>query len=659
MESPTLHVSPASYESFAHAISQSGLVAEGELEPVLKQANGNWCVLSQLLSEKALLTTFQLTALSEGHPGTLKIGNYDILDRLGAGGMGAVFKARHRRMKRIVALKVLAANLSTNPLFIKRFQREVETIAALGHPNVVMAYDADEAEVGHFLVMEFVNGADLAACVEREGPFPLPKAVDCILQAAKGLAYAHSQEIIHRDIKPHNLLRDQQGVVKVTDLGLARLNHGAAGPAEGADVTMAGGAIGTVDYMPPEQAVDATTIDHRADIYSLGCTLYFLLTGKAPFSGATLMAILLKHRDGEIPKLSAIRSDAPPALDDLFRRMLAKTPEARVQRMSDVVSELSAIAATLPPADPPQATSASTMEMPTGFSAITDTTFTSKSPTELTLPAGSSTSPITVLIVEPSRVQAAIIRNYLEEHALVVVGTVGDGSDAMQAVRELRPRVVISSMHLKSITGVELAQQIRSEIKKDAPGFVLITSEADECESGSLSKLNRVLQLAKPFSANQMIEALNLVTGASMPLHLAASPTMLKPLPAANKDRSQLKVLIADDSGTARTNVRTVLQTLGFKHFLEVPDGAHAIGAAAQESCDLIVTDYNMPLMDGRALVSYLKQNPPTANIPIIMVTTETDPKILDPVRKLGVVAIIEKAFPTSVVVPLLDSLFG
>ena len=144
--------------------------------------------------------------------------------------MGTVFKARHRRMKRIVALKVLAANLSENPLFVKRFQREVETIAALGHPNVVMAYDADEAEIGHFLVMEFVSGSDLAACVERTGPLSVAAAVDAILQSAKGLAYAHTQGIIHRDIKPHNLLRDQNGVIKVTDLGLARLNHGAGRP---------------------------------------------------------------------------------------------------------------------------------------------------------------------------------------------------------------------------------------------------------------------------------------------------------------------------------------------------------------------------------------------------------------------------------------------
>ncbi len=659
MSSNAIHSDFSTAQSLATAIADSGLVTKEDLAPCLTASNDNLQTFANALTTQGLVTPFQLAALTEGRASSLRIGNYDILDRLGAGGMGTVFKARHRRMKRIVALKVLAANLSGNPLFVKRFQREVETIAALGHPNVVMAYDADEADVGHFLVMEFVNGADLAGCVDRDGPFPLARAVDCILQSAKGLAYAHSQAIIHRDIKPHNLLRDQNGVVKVTDLGLARLNHGSDGPAEGADVTMAGGAIGTVDYMPPEQAVDATTIDHRADIYSLGCTLYYLLIGKAPFSGPTLMSILLKHREGEIPKLSAIRSDVPPALDDLFRRMLAKTPETRVQQMSDVVCELTAIAATLTPTDSPLANSSSTMDMPTGLSALTDTTFATKAPSELTYSAGTIGSPISVLIVEPSRVQASIIRNYLEEHSLSVVGAVTDGASAIKAVRELHPRVVISSMHLKDINGVELAQQIRSEIKVDAPGFVLITSEADETESGSLSKLNRVLQLAKPFSANQMIEALNLVTGASMPLHLAASPSMLKPVPTGKKDRGELKVLIADDSGVARTLVRTVLQSLGFRHFLEVPDGAHAIAMAAQESCDLIVTDYNMPLMDGRALVSYLKQNPATAALPILMVTTEAEPKILDPVRKLGVVAIIEKAFPANVVGPLLDTLFG
>jgi serine/threonine protein kinase len=642
-----VHVSTATFAQLVENASASGLVPDDELASLAGVASGDPREFSRLLSARGLLTPFQLAALHEGRGASLRIGNYDILDRLGAGGMGTVFKARHRRMKRIVALKVLAAKLSESPIFVKRFQREVETIAALGHPNIVMAYDADEADAGHFLVMEFVNGNDLAACVEREGPFPLARAVDCILQAARGLAYAHAQDIIHRDVKPHNLLRDESGAIKVTDLGLARLNHGAEGAAAGTDVTMAGGVIGTADYMPPEQAVDSTTIDHRADIYSLGCTLHYLLTGRPPYSGSTIMAILLKHRDGEIPLLSAARPEAPPQLDDLFRRMMAKTPEARVQQMSEVVAELEAIAAILPADADAEPTTIALPARPD----LAASTIDIKATPDGTLSLNATAAPMTVLVVEPSRVQSSIIKSYLLERELSVVGTVPHGRAAIEAVRSLRPRAVISAMHLADINGVELAEQIRAEIKVDAPGFVLITSEADSVESAALSKLNRVLLLPKPFSADQMIEALNRVSGASLPLPAA--------LPGAKNDRRQLRVLIADDSSTARINVRTVLQGLGFAQFLEVPDGAHAIAVAAREKCDLIVTDYNMPLMDGRALVSYLKQNPATAAIPIIMVTTETEPRVLDPVRKLGVVAIFEKGFPAGEVGPLLDSLFG
>ncbi|MFN0019844.1 MAG: protein kinase domain-containing protein [Pirellulaceae bacterium] len=633
-------------------------MSEDEQAAGIAGAKGDGQELLKQLVAKGLLTQFQCSAFSEGRRDSLRVGNYDILDRLGAGGMGTVYKARHRRMKRVVALKVLAANLSKNPVFVKRFQREMETIAALGHPNVVMAYDADEAEAGHFLVMEFVNGRDLAACVEREGRMSLARAVDCTLQAARGLAYAHSQAIIHRDIKPHNLLRDESGVVKVTDLGLARLNHGADGPAAGADVTMAGGVIGTADYMPPEQAVDSTTIDHRADIYSLGCTLHYLLTGKPPFSAATIMSLLLKHRDAEIPSLRAVRSDVPTQLDDLFRRMLAKSPDERVQQMSEVVTELEAIAGTIGPDKTGEVHSSTTLDLPTGLGTYSGSTVVTGQLPDATLSMKAGDGPVTVLVVEPSRVQVSIIRGFLQEHSATLLGTAANGRDAIEAVHKLRPQAVISAMHLPDINGVQLAQQIRSEIKVNAPGFVLITSEGDSGESATLSKLNRVQLLSKPFTARQLVETMNLVTGSSMTLQSPGIASGVNGGTTGKTHRSRARVLIVDDSSTARMQVRTVLQGLGFSQFLEVPDGAHAIAVAAREICHLIVTDYNMPLMDGRALVSYLKQNPATAAIPIVMVTTETEPRILDPVRKLGVVAIVEKAFPAGVVGPLLDSLF-
>ena len=641
----------ASFADFSQALQGSGLVADETLNSLLASADNNSQLLAKLLISQDVLTPFQITALCEGRAATLRIGNYDVLDRLGAGGMGTVFKARHRRMKRLVALKVLAGNLSQNPIFVKRFQREVETIASLGHPNVVMAYDADESEVGHFLVMELVNGRDLAACVADQGVFTVSRAVNCILQTARGLAYAHAQGIIHRDIKPHNLLLDGQGVVKVTDLGLARLNHGSTGPASGFDVTMAGGVIGTADYMPPEQAIDSTTIDHRADIYSLGCTLYFLLMGRPPFSGPTMMSVLLKHRDSAIPLISAERSDVPAVLDGLFQRMLSKEPDDRISTMSEVVSELEAISRNLPvdEIDPAQG-----LEITFGSSDSAGTTVHTRISAH-TQASGTSLSPITVLIVEPSRVQASIIKGYLQGQFPTAIGAAANGKDAIELVRKLRPKAVISALHLPDTDGLHLAEQIRAEFKHDSPGFVLITSEGSEADSTALSALHRVQLLHKPFTPEQLADMVKLVTGASMTL---SSLRVASGQPPEKTDRAALRVLIVDDSATARVQVRTVLQGLGFTQFQEVPDGAYAIAVAAREVCDLIITDYNMPLMDGRALISYLKQNPPTATIPIIMVTTETEPRVLDPVRKLGVVAIVEKAFPASVVGPLLDSIF-
>jgi PleD family two-component response regulator len=307
------------------------------------------------------------------------------------------------------------------------------------------------------------------------------------------------------------------------------------------------------------------------------------LGGKPPFSGATLMAILLKHRDGEIPSLASVCLEAPPELDDLYRRMMAKTPEKRVQQMSDVVAELSMIAAKLSPAARVAAPKLDASSMSVSFGASTNTTLSKMSPSEMTLATETGAAPVTVLVVEPSRVQASIIKGYLQEHSLSVMGTAANGKDAIKEVHSLRPRAVVSAMYLSDMSGIDLAQQIRSEIKVDAPGFVLITSESEVGESASLSKLNRVLTLAKPFTANQLIEALNLVTGASTSWRASDSQTQGEFQTTLKRDRAQLRVLIVDDSSPARIHVRNALQSHGFQQFLEVPDGAYAIAVAAQE----------------------------------------------------------------------------
>src|SRR5262249_36064062 len=211
-------------EEFLRNLSDSGLFSKEEMRATLAALPGAQAADGEALAQRLIaagkLTPFQAAAVSERRFEELVIGNYQVLDRLGAGGMGTVYKARHRRMKRVVAIKVLSRRVGQSERFVQRFQREVEAVARLSHPNIVMAHDADEVEAGHFLVMEFVNGLDLATEVQKHGPLPVREAVECLAQAARGLGYAHGQGIIHRDIKPANLLRDVSGAVKVADLGL-------------------------------------------------------------------------------------------------------------------------------------------------------------------------------------------------------------------------------------------------------------------------------------------------------------------------------------------------------------------------------------------------------------------------------------------------------
>lgn len=639
-----------SRDEFLANLTNSQLLGESEVQKfAAAHTHDDPLSLASALLATGVLTGYQLDAICQGRAKELRVGNYDILGRLGAGGMGTVFKARHRRMKRVVALKVLSSSLCKDDGFVKRFQREVETLARLGHPNIVMAYDADEAEVGHFLVMEFVDGTDLAGFVNKNFPLGVAVAVDCVVQAARGLAFAHAQGIIHRDIKPGNLLRDHSGVVKVTDLGLARLNNSEGELSAARGLTQTGGVLGTVDYMAPEQAIDSTAVDHRADIYSLGATLHFLLTGSPPFSGTTIMAVLLKHREAPIPSLHDARPDAPVELDAVLRRMMAKKPDDRFATMAEVVSALEPYAAARPGV--PIAPSPAPPLVSSGSSVVigTETTF-----------VGTPQS-VSAIVVEPSRVQAGIIRKYLEAQGVTTAATVGTGEAALAAVRNSPSDAVVSTLHLADMTGVELAKRIRSEVSARPPGFVLISSESDGADPSDLSRLDRVVLLPKPFTAEQLVQALNLVTGKSVTVKPGAGAVAGVPASGivAKKPRAGARVLIVDDSATARVNERSVLMGLGFSAFAEAADGAQAIAAAAREPFDLIVTDYNMPLMDGYALVSYLKQTPATAGIPIVLVTTETAPAVLDPIRKLGVVAVFDKAFSAAAVKPVVDSLFA
>ncbi len=301
--------------------------------------------LARELVRQGRLTDYQAGALLQGKTRGLLIASYRIIDKLGSGGMGIVFKAEHLVMKRVVALKLLPPSYTRDASNIVRFQREAEAAARLSHPNVVAALDAGEFKGLHYFVMEFVEGRDLHRVVKEEGPFPVDRAVACIAQAARGLQAAHAQGILHRDIKPSNLLLAADGTVKVLDLGLARLDP-MAGADGGEALTRQGDVMGTVEYMSPEQSFDTSSLDGRSDIYSLGCTLFFLVAGRAPFPASrSALACALAHREQPIPSLRTDAPDFSPKLDAVVRRMMAKTPADRYPTMDALIDDLERFAA--------------------------------------------------------------------------------------------------------------------------------------------------------------------------------------------------------------------------------------------------------------------------------------------------------------------------
>ena len=273
-----------------------------------------------------------------------ELGEYVIQATLGQGGMGQVFKALHRRMKRTVAIKVLAPHLLRSPDALNRFQREVEAAAQLSHSNIVTAFDAREDAGVRYLVTEYIDGDNLSDRVRRQGPLSVIEAVRITSHAAEALGYAHANGLIHRDVKPANLMVDRQGRFKLLDLGLARNLADQTDPAAH-QLTGSGAVLGTVDFLAPEQAQDTHGADARADIYGLGCTLYFLLTGQVPFPGQSMVDKLVAHRFSPPPSLATLRDDVPAELDQLVQRMMAKRPEDRHPTMADVIADLQRVGA--------------------------------------------------------------------------------------------------------------------------------------------------------------------------------------------------------------------------------------------------------------------------------------------------------------------------
>lgn len=277
------------------------------------------------------------------------LAGYRLIRMLGKGAMGAVYLARQKSLDRDVAVKTIQAKWAANPVFISRFTREAYAAAQLTHHNIVQIYDLGEDDGIHFFSMELVDGQSLGAVLKETGRLDRDVAVGYILQAARGLQFAHQRGIIHRDVKPDNLMVNDQGVVKVADLGLVKLpdeDEGAAGVdrellrKRSASATVANLSMGTPAYMPPEQARDASSVDHRADIYSLGCTFYALLTGRPPFEGSTALEVITKHLEEPIVRPDAVAKHVPKQLADVTMRMVAKDPDQRASSLVEVIRKL-------------------------------------------------------------------------------------------------------------------------------------------------------------------------------------------------------------------------------------------------------------------------------------------------------------------------------
>lgn len=280
---------------------------------------------------------------------------YEIVRLIGKGGMGDVYEAIHRKMERRVALKVINRNLFQNPEVVNRFHREVKTAALLSHPKIVTSHDADQAGEFHFMVMEYVDGVDLSQIVKDQGALPIAKACDYIQQAATGLQHAHERGMVHRDIKPHNLMVAADGTTKILDFGLASLTPDAVSTANAvearSDLTIAGAIMGTPDFISPEQANDARQVDIRSDIYSLGATLYYLLSGRVPFGNGSVMHKLKSHAQVEPAPLDSVRDDVPHELVAIASRMMAKDPDERYLTPKEVADALESFLRTWKPSE--------------------------------------------------------------------------------------------------------------------------------------------------------------------------------------------------------------------------------------------------------------------------------------------------------------------
>ncbi len=335
---------PASIDELSKLIRKSGMVDEPRLDAYFEKLRLNGGLTSDVkklagaMVKDGLLTYFQAEQFVQGKWRGFTIGKYKLLERIGFGGMGQVFLCEHLYMRRRVAIKVLPPAKAEEPAALGRFYREARAAAALDHPNIVRTHDIDQDGNLHFLVMEYVDGSSLLDIVKKTGPMDIRRATNYIWQSVQALDHAFRVGVIHRDIKPGNILVDRSGASKILDMGLARFYH-----TDDDMLTLKydeKSVLGTADYVAPEQTVNSHDVDVRADLYSLGATFYFLLAGHPPFPDGTIAQKLIAHQTREPAPIRQLRPEVPEGLAAILRKMLAKQVELRYQTPEEIYQAL-------------------------------------------------------------------------------------------------------------------------------------------------------------------------------------------------------------------------------------------------------------------------------------------------------------------------------
>jgi eukaryotic-like serine/threonine-protein kinase len=337
--------SPTNAPELLELVRKSGVLDGKRLDAYLEQVNAAGTLpneptkLATMMVRDGVLTHFQAEQFLMGKWRRFCIGKYKVLEKLGSGGMGSVYLCEHKLMRRRVAVKILPTAKAEDPAALERFYREARAVAALDHPNIVRAYDIDQDDKLHYLVMEYVDGSNLQEILKRSGPLDPIRAAHYMRQAAQGLQHAHEAAgLVHRDIKPGNILVDRNGIVKVLDMGLARFFH-----EEEESITRKydESVLGTADYLAPEQAINSHDVDIRADIYSLGATLYFCLTGKTPFNEGSIAQKLIWHQTRQPKSVKLVRPEVPDGIVAVIEKSMAKDPNQRYSTPQAVAEALS------------------------------------------------------------------------------------------------------------------------------------------------------------------------------------------------------------------------------------------------------------------------------------------------------------------------------